>query len=31
VGDMVRRAELSRAANERYLEALAVVGAPSVT
>jgi hypothetical protein len=29
--DMGRRAEISRAANERYLEALAVVGEPSVT
>ena len=29
--DTGRRAEISRAANERYLEALAVVGEPSVT
>ncbi len=29
--DIGRRAEISRAANERYLEALAVVGEPSVT
>jgi len=29
IADMRRRAELSRAANERYLEALAVVGTPT--
>ena len=28
VADLVRRVEISRAANERYLEALAVVGVP---
>ena len=30
VADTVRRVEISRAANERYLEALAVVGEPTV-
>ena len=31
VADMTRRAEICRAANERYLEALGVVGEPSPT
>ncbi len=31
VADMARRVEVSRAANERYLEALGIVGAPAPT
>jgi hypothetical protein len=31
IADMARRVEISRAANERYLEALAVVGIPAPT
>src|SRR4029078_10180967 len=31
VADIARRVEVSRAANQRYLEALAVVGEPSPT